>query len=382
MFGNSQASAYTILARVAVAVAVAVVAALGMAAPPVWASDIPDALLPSQRAGQTARDNMVIVGDTGLTEITRALATKAVQQWGVAQPKLELEGSRTGFKKFCAGIGAKYPDIVASTRRMHRVELDQCQQQGITDIIEVPVGYSALAFVATPSATPMKLTSKHIYQAFAEQVPQDLDFVINPYKNWSQIDSRLPERPIHFIIQSENFGLRNLFDDVFLQGGCRKFTIVKLTFEAKERVKLCVTPRQDGLITQIQAGSFFEIPKILEKSPPGTVAIMPFFIADRLEKAGELQVLEVNGVSPSRHSINSDEYDGALTIYYYVKRQHMRDKNNVGVVGGLRYFIVEATSEEARGDNGFLVDLGVIPMPADERARLRRSNLRLEKYVR
>ena len=69
-------------------------------------------------------------------------------------------------------------------------------------------------------------------------------------------------------------------------------------------------------------------------------------------------------------------------LYYYIKRAHMRSHEGNGVVRGLRQFIVEVTSEEARGSTGYLQAAGLVPLPPTERAEQRRSALRLERFTR
>lgn len=48
---------------------------------------------------------------------------------------------------------------------------------------------------------------------------------------------------------------------------------------------------------------------------------------------------------------------------FYVKRAHL------GKVPGIEAFLAEFTSEKAWGEEGYLVDKGMIPMPPAERER-------------
>ena len=48
-------------------------------------------------------------------------------------------------------------------------------------------------------------------------------------------------------------------------------------------------------------------------------------------------------------------------LYFYAKKAH------VDVIPGLRGFLREFTSERAWGEEGYLSDRGLIPMPDEER---------------
>jgi phosphate transport system substrate-binding protein len=51
-------------------------------------------------------------------------------------------------------------------------------------------------------------------------------------------------------------------------------------------------------------------------------------------------------------------------LYFYVKKAH------VDVIPGLRGFLREFTSERAWGEDGYLSERGLIPMPSAERSQV------------
>ncbi|MEI7610485.1 MAG: substrate-binding domain-containing protein [Rhodospirillaceae bacterium] len=341
---------------------------------------IPPELLSIAPGGKVARERMVITGSESMTPFTTAIAARLAERWRLPAPEVQPVGTLAGFQRFCAGIGADYPDIVAATRRIRQSEFDRCLDAGIADLIEVPIGFSALAFVGRLVDAPVALTPRVLYQASAAEVPQGQDLVANPHQRWRDIDKSLPADEIRLLIPGRATGTHSFFDDVFLQGGCRKFPVIKLIFDERDRVRLCITPRADGRVVDL--GVFYEdaLPKALAESPPGTIGMLPYFTA--LAHQDTLRILSVNGVLPSPRTIADDSYEGVQTLYYYVKRAHMRSHEGNGVVRGLRQFIVEATSEEARSGRGYLQAAGLIPLPADVRAEERRSALRLERFTR
>ncbi|HFQ90676.1 MAG TPA: phosphate ABC transporter substrate-binding protein, partial [Desulfobulbus sp.] len=64
---------------------------------------------------------------------------------------------------------------------------------------------------------------------------------------------------------------------------------------------------------------------------------------------------------PSFDNIASGRYPVSRPLYFYVKDAH------VGVIPGMREYIAEFTSDRAWGEDGYLADKGLIPMPAEER---------------
>ncbi|WP_448204549.1 substrate-binding domain-containing protein [Azospirillum sp. sgz302134] len=48
------------------------------------------------------------------------------------KPRLVAEGTNSGFRSFCAGVGLEHPDMVVSDRRVRPEELKRCQAKGIT----------------------------------------------------------------------------------------------------------------------------------------------------------------------------------------------------------------------------------------------------------
>ena len=71
----------------------------------------------------------------------------------------------------------------------------------------------------------------------------------------------------------------------------------------------------------------------------------------------------VDGVEPEFEKISDGSYPVSRALYFYVKKAH------VGSVPGIEGYLAEFTSEKAWGDEGYLTDKGLIPMPAEEREK-------------
>src|SRR5258707_9602428 len=77
-------------------------------------------------ADRTERKELLIVGSTGMRAITDAVIERLTRDYQMPRPNVLPTGSETGFKEFCAGVGATFPDIAAASQRMSRGEYDSC----------------------------------------------------------------------------------------------------------------------------------------------------------------------------------------------------------------------------------------------------------------
>ena len=74
-------------------------------------------------------------------------------------------------KLFCAGVGVEHPDITNASRAIKKSEYDTCQANGVTEIIEVKIGYDGIVLANSKKAAPFKLSRKDIFLALAKDVP-------------------------------------------------------------------------------------------------------------------------------------------------------------------------------------------------------------------
>ena len=148
-----------------------------LTAAPAPAEDIPPELLKDVAGGTVERAHLVVTGSESMTPFTMAIARRLAARWQIPEPVEQPLGTHAGFLKFCGGIGGEFPDLVAATRRMRPTEFDLCITNGIADIIELPIGFSAVAFVQRRGDPPVRLTPKYLYQALAAEVPQGHDLV-------------------------------------------------------------------------------------------------------------------------------------------------------------------------------------------------------------
>src|SRR3546814_18549232 len=95
-------------------------------------------------------------------------------------------------KLFCAGVGAGHPDIEDASRRMKASDFEDCQANGVKEIIEVQIGIDGLAFAESKKGPSYKLTPAQIYQALAAN-PFDQE---QNREKWPAVEPALPNHVI------------------------------------------------------------------------------------------------------------------------------------------------------------------------------------------
>ena len=98
---------------------------------------------------------------------------------------------------------------------------------------------------------------------------------------------------------------------------------------------------------------------------PLALGVFGFSFLD--QNADMIQGSSIEGVAPTFDNIADGSYGVSRSLYFYVKKAH------IGVVPGIEEFIGEFTSNRASGEEGYLADTGLIPLPKGERARVREA---------
>ena len=69
----------------------------------------------------------------------------------------------------------------------------------------------------------------------------------------------------------------------------------------------------------------------------------------------------VDDIPPTFEEIASGRYEISRSLFFYLKKAHL------GMIPGLAEFLNTFTSEKAWGDEGYLIDKGLIPLPLETR---------------
>jgi len=307
-----------------------------------------------------ARGTVEIVGSSTVYPFATVVAERVGKQANIKTPKIESTGTGGGFKLFCGGVGTQYADITNASRAIKDSEVAKCASNGVTDILEVNVGYDGIVLSNSKESDVLNVTRKQIFLALAKEVPgPDGALIENPYVYWSDIDSSLPNVKIEVLGPPPTSGTRDAFVELAMEGGCKKFPDIKAMKKVDKRAykAICHTVREDGAYVEAGENDNLIIQKLTRN--PNAYGIFGFSFLD--QNADVVQGSLIEGVEPTFENIADKSYSVSRPLYFYVKKAH------VGVVPGIAEYVREFTSEKARGDDGYLLDKGLIPLSKDLR---------------
>ncbi|MBF0625530.1 MAG: PstS family phosphate ABC transporter substrate-binding protein [Magnetococcales bacterium] len=311
-----------------------------------------------------ARDQIRIVGSSTVYPFATAVAEQFGRSSSFKSPVVESTGSGGGLKLFCAGVGEGHPDITNSSRRIKESEVKQCADNGAKEITEVKVGFDGIVLANSRSATLMKLELSDIFLALAREVPVKGKMVPNPYKTWKEVNANLPDLAIRVLGPPPTSGTRDAFVELAMEGGCSTFPEIKAEKKDEKKFKaLCHSIREDGAYVEAGENDNLIVQKLV--ADPQSLGIFGYSFLD--QNQDRLQGSVVGEVAPTFDNIASGKYPVSRSLYVYVKKAH------VGMVPGIKEFLGEFTSERAWGEEGYLAERGLIPMPAAERERYRKD---------
>ena len=249
-------------------------------------------------------------------------------------------------------------------KNTYKRELREIQASMAMSISSAAVQGSILRST-TESVSWSQRSPEQIFRALAKQIPIDGKLVDNPYTKWSDIDASLPATKIEVMGPPPTSGTRDAFVELAMEGGARQIPMLSdLRKSDKKRFKqIAHTLREDG--AYIEAGENDNL--IVQKlgANPSALGIFGFSFLD--QNTDRVQGSLVNGVAPTFEAIASGEYAISRSLYFYLKKAH------VGEVPGLEEYVAEFTSDRAAGEEGYLSDKGLIPLPDSQRMAVRKS---------
>jgi phosphate transport system substrate-binding protein len=307
----------------------------------------------------SARDNISIVGSSTVYPFATVVAEQFGKTTSFKTPKIESTGSGGGFKLFCAGVGVEHPDITNASRAMKKSEYDQCQANGVKEIVEVKIGYDGIVVANSKKASPLKLTRKDIFLALAKNVPDPSGaekLVPNPYKTWKDVNNSLPAAKIEVLGPPPTSGTRDAFVELVMEEAAKGFPFIKAM--DKNAFKAAAhTVREDGPYVEAGENDNLIVQKL--NANPDALGIFGFSFLD--QNTDTIQGSFVDGVQPTFEAIADGSYPVSRPLFFYVKKAH------VGVIPGIQEYLTEFTSEKTWGEDGYLSEKGLIPMPDQER---------------
>lgn len=325
----------------------------------------------TQAPAASKRDQIKIVGSSTVYPFATTVAENFGRTTKFKTPVVEATGSGGGLKLFCAGVGANHPDITNASRRIKASEVENCAKNGITDIVEVKVGYDGIVLANSRKSDRIELTLKDVFLALAKDVPDGNGGTKpNDYKTWNDVNASLPNLNIEVMGPPPTSGTRDAIVELAMEGGCKSFDWIKAMKQTDKAAykSLCHTIREDDAFVEAGENDNLIVQKL--NANPDAFGIFGFSFLE--QNAESVQGGLINGKAPTFENISSGDYPVSRSLYFYVK------KANIGVVPGIREYLGEFLSQRASGEEGYLSEKGLIPMNAAEHAKWKASVGNLE----
>ena len=289
-----------------------------------------------------ARDDISITGSSTVYPFSTVVAERFGEQ-GFSSPVVESNGTGGGMKAFCSGVGTTTPDITNASRKIKDGEKELCFKNGVTEIDQVIVGLDGIAFVQNGNSTQKNFTKKQLWEAMAEKGSHP--------KKWSDIDPSLPDYEISIMVPPPSSGTRDAWNSLVMDKGCSK--------EIKDvNKKDCNLLREDGAVVEAGENDTLIVQKLQGDDTRFGIFGYSYFLNNKDKTIAH----KIEGVEISLEGIQDGSYPISRPLFFYVKKAH------VGIVPGILEFVEEFTSEEAIGKNGYLTELGLIPLADPDEA--------------
>jgi len=302
-----------------------------------------------------ARDQIKIVGSSTVYPYTTVVAERFGKQGKFKTPVVESTGTGGGFKSFCGGVGVQHPDMTGASRAIKKDEVELCIKNGVTEILELPIGNDGLTFAHSIKAKDANFTKAQLWKAIAHDVVVDGKLVKNPYKNWNEIDKSLPDLKIEILVAPPTSGTRDAWDDLVMGKGCDE------AFKKLADPKNCTKYREDAAV--IEAGENDTL--IVQKITSTPNAFGYFGYSYLIANKDKIKAAKIDGIAPSIEGIQKYTYPVARPLFLYAKKAH------ANVIPGFKEFLSEYTGKTAVGSAGYLYKVGLVPNAKETEEKVR-----------
>lgn len=305
----------------------------------------------------SARDQVQVAGSSTVLPYASIVAEAFGENFEFPTPVVESGGSSAGLKRFCEGVGETTIDIANASRKIRDREVAACAEAGVTDIIEVRIGYDGIVFASDINGPSFAFAPEDWYKALAAEHFIDGALVANEFTTWDQVNPDFPAQPIQAFVPGTKHGTREVFEEKVILQGCEDGGFFQAMLDAgvdeDTAEQKCMSLRTDGRSVDID-GDYTET---LARIDGDTNGIGVFGLAFYENNTDKLQVATMNGVVPTTEAIAAGDYPVSRPLYFYIKQAH------VGVIPGLQEFAEFFISDEIAGPDGPLSAYGLVSDP-------------------
>ena len=316
-------------------------------------SSLAAASKPQPAAEKSSAEAIHAVGSSTLYPFITAAAEQFGRNKTFKTPIVESTGTGSGFKLFCAGVDKASPDMINASRPVKDSEKTLCASNGVTEVIELKIGFDGIVLGQSKAAQDFGLSKKDLQRALAAKVVLNGKLVDNPYQNWSDVRPDLPVRPITVYGPPTTSGTRDAFVEMVMDGGCEKTSLPKGLTETAIKAA-CETMREDGRYVEAGENDNLIIQRL--EVNPDAVGLFGFSFLE--QNADRIKALPVDGQQPTLDTISSARYPVSRSLFVYIKKDH------ISLAPGLKEFAAFLISDDAVGELGVMVEKGLIPLPA------------------
>lgn len=315
------------------------------------------AVIAASATAAAARDQIQVSGSSTVLPYSTIVAEVFGENMDFPVPVVESGGTGSGLQKFCEGVGANTIDIANASRPIRDAERETCTANGVTDIMEVRIGYDGIVFASAANGPDFAYTPADWFNALSAKVVRDGQVVDNTAANWNEVNPDLPAQEILAFVPGTKHGTREVFEEKVILAGCEEsgameaFVASGMDEDAAEEA--CTTLRTDGRAVDID-GDYTETLARIESSPNGIGVFGLSFYENNTDK---LKVGTIGGVTPSTETIASGEYPVSRPLFFYAKAAH------IGEIQGLKEFLEFFVSDEIAGPDGPLAEYGLVSDP-------------------
>ncbi|PSL19412.1 substrate-binding domain-containing protein [Shimia abyssi] len=306
-----------------------------------------------------ARDQVQVAGSSTVLPYASIVAEAFGENFDFPTPVVESGGSSAGLKRFCQGVGTEHTDVANASRKIREKEIKACAENGVTEIIEVRIGYDGIVFASQYEGPAYNaFTQSDIFNALAPKVMVDGKLVDNPHKKWSDFNSDLPSEDILAFIPGTKHGTREVFEEKVVAAGCEATGAMEAMIAGgmseDDAEDACLAVMSDGRAVDID-GDYTETLASIDANANG---IGVFGLAFYENNTDKLKVATMAGVEPTTETISTGEYPVSRPLFFYVKKAH------IGVIPGLKEYAEFFVADEIAGPDGPLAEYGLVSDPA------------------
>ncbi|WP_027327657.1 substrate-binding domain-containing protein [Helicobacter pametensis] len=253
-------------------------------------------------------------------------------------PIVESVGTGGGFKIFCEGK----VDIANASRTMKESEFQNCQKNGVSNIVGVMIGYDGIVLAQNKINAPINITLEQLFLALAKEIPQNGKLIANPYTHWNQIHPSLPKRKITIYGPPSSSGTRDTIEELILGKVSKKFK------EYGNQAGKYKSIRQDN--AYIPSGENDNL--IVTKLSADKEALGLFgygFLANNQDK---IAALDIDSIQANEENIASGKYELARSLFIYLNTKNKESLE----------FAKIFMSDDLASSDGELSKIGLVPL--------------------